>query len=172
MKTLLRTGAVLLITFFTAISAYANSLVNTAPISGSTVTIAPSSVTLSVQNPLFDLGNEIIVTDPKGVRVDDGALTINGTEAVIGLKNLVIPGFYTVKYSLITDNDVPLVGQYLFNFDAPTEIASPEPSSTSATETQSTSNIGTTVFVLFILFLAIVVLIILSLYARKLYRER
>ncbi|MEN9679929.1 MAG: hypothetical protein RLZ57_1058 [Actinomycetota bacterium] len=172
MKALLRIGAVLLVTFFSVTTADANSLVNTTPISGSTVTMAPSSVTLSVQNPLSDLGNEISVTDPKGVRVDDGALTINGTDAVIGLKKLVEPGFYTVKYSLITDNDVPLVGQYVFNFDAPTEIASPEPSSIASTKTQSSSNFGTTIFVLFILFTAIVVLIVLSLYARKLYRER
>ena len=172
MKALLRPGAVLLVTFFTVTTASANSLVNTAPISGSTVTVAPSSITLTVQNTLSDLGNEIIVTDPKGIRVDDGALTINGTDAVIGLKNFVEPGFYTVKYSLITDNDIPLVGQYIFNFDAPTEIASPEPSSTNAAKTKSANNFGTTIFVLFILFSAIVVLIILSLYARKLYRER
>lgn len=172
MKKLRRIVAVVFITLLSISSANANSLVNTSPISGSTLTVAPNSVSLSVQLPLSDLGNEISVTDPKGARVDDGALTINGTDAVIGLKNLVEPGFYTVKYSLITDNDIPLVGQFVFNFDAPTEIASPEPSSTKSIKNQSSSNFGTTIFVLFILFIAIIVLIFLSLYARKLFRER
>lgn len=172
MKALRRMAAVVLITFLTIAFAHANSLVNTTPISGSTVTVAPSSVSLTVQAPLSDLGNEITVTDPKGIRVDDGALTVNGTEVVIGLKKLSEPGFYTVQYSLITDNDVPLAGQYVFNFDAPTEIASPEPSTTKSVKTQSANNFGTTVFVLFLLLVAIFVLIILSLYARKLYRER
>lgn len=172
MKNIHRMAAVVFVTFFSIASVNANSLVNTSPISGSTLTVAPSSVSLSVQLPLSDLGNEISVTDPKGARVDDGALAINGTDAVIGLKNLVEPGFYTVKYSLITDNDIPLVGQYVFNFDAPTEIASPEPNSTKSVKNQSSSNLGTTIFVLFILFVAIIVLIVLSLYARRLYRER
>ena len=83
MKALRRMAAVVLITFLTTAFAHANSLVNTTPISGSTVTVAPSSVSLTVQAPLSDLGNEITVTDPKGIRVYDGALTVNGTEVVI-----------------------------------------------------------------------------------------
>lgn len=173
MKAIARVMSVVFITFLTIASANANSLVNSSPVSGSTLTVAPSSVTLTVQDSLSEMGNEVTVIDPKGARVDDGALTVNGTEALIGLKTLTEPGFYTVKYSLLTDNDVPLVGQYIFSFEAPTEIASPEPSSSAkAKEIKSNSNFGTTIFVLFILFAAILVLILLSLYARKLYRER
>ena len=162
----------ILLSISTVPSANANSLVNTSPISGSTITVAPSSVSLSVQAPLSDQGNEISVLDPKGVRVDDGALTINGTDVLIGLKPLTESGYYTVKYSLITDNDAPLVGQYLFTFDAPTQIATPEPSASDSGSIKSGNNFATTIFVLFILLAAIIVLILLALYARKLYRDR
>jgi hypothetical protein len=119
----------------------------------------------------MDAGNEISVTDPTGVRVDDGALTIDGVNAVIGLKQLVKTGLYTVNYSLLAENDVPLVGKFTFNFAEPTVMATnaPEPSSA---PTPSGNNLGTTIFVLGLLTAAIVVTIALSLYARKLYRDR
>lgn len=157
---------------FGVATSFANSLVNTNPISGSTVTVAPSSVTLSVQSPLSDLGNELTVTDPKGVQVDDGTISVNGTDVMVGLKNLTESGYYTVKYSLITDNEDPLVGQYLFTFDAPSVINTPDPTSSTSGSQKSGNNFGTTIFVLIILFAAIIVLVILSLYARRLYRER
>jgi methionine-rich copper-binding protein CopC len=160
-------GAVL----FTPISAFANSLVATSPVSGATLQSAPSAVTVTTELPLIDAGNEISVTDPTGARVDDGALTIDGVNAVIGLKQLVKTGIYTVNYSLLADNDVALVGKFTFNFAEPTVIATTAPQPTSA-PTPSGNNLGTTIFVLGLLAAAIVVTIALSLYARKLYRDR
>lgn len=157
--------------FITPLTAFANTLVATSPLSGATLQSAPSAVTITTELPLMDTGNEVSVTDPTGVRVDDGALTIDGINAVIGLKQLVKTGIYSVNYSLLAENDVPLVGTFTFNFAEPTVIATvaPEPSKI---PTPSGNNLGTTIFVLGLLAAAVIVTIALSLYARKLYRDR
>jgi len=156
---------------FTPITAFANTLVATSPLSGATLQSAPSAVTVTTELPLMGEGSEITVTDPTGARVDDGAITIDGVNAVVGLKQLVKTGIYTVNYSLLAENDVPLVGKYTFNFAEPTVIATTAPQPTTL-PTPSGNNLGTTIFVLGLLAAAIVVTIALSLYARKLYRER
>ena len=163
--------AILPLLFFGASPAMANTLVGTSPLAGSTIQSAPSAITITTQLPLMDAGNEVIVTDPTGVRVDDGALTIDGVNAVIGLKQLVKTGSYTVSYNLLAENDVPFVGTFTFNFAEPTVIATAAPEPTKA-PTPSGNNLGTTIFVLGLLAAAIVVTIALSLYARKLYRDR
>jgi methionine-rich copper-binding protein CopC len=151
--------------------AMANTLVATTPTVGSTIQSAPSAITITTQLALMDAGNDVTVTDPTGVRVDDGALTIDGVNAVIGLKQLVKTGVYTVHYSLLAENDAPLTGAFTFTFAEPTVIATaaPQPSNSPA---PSGNNLGTTIFILGLLASAIVVTVVLSLYARKLYRDR
>ena len=163
--------AILGLLVFGVTPAMANSLVATTPMAGRTIQSAPSAITITTELPLLDLGNDVTVTDPTGVRVDDGALTIDGTNAVIGLKQLVKTGVYTVNYSLLAENDAPFIGSFTFIFAEPTVIATvaPQPSSVA---TPSGNNLGTTIFVLGLLAAAIVVTIALSLYARKLFRDR
>jgi methionine-rich copper-binding protein CopC len=151
--------------------ALANTLVATTPVMGSTIQSAPSAITITTQLALMDSGSDVSVTDPTGVRVDDGALTIDGVNAVIGLKQLVKTGVYTVHYSLLAENDAPFVGTFTFNFAEPTVIATAAPQATTS-PAPSGNNFGTTVFVLGLLAAAIVVTVALSLYARKLYRDR
>ena len=156
---------------FIPFNAFANTLVATSPLSGATLQSAPSAVTVTTELPLMGEGSEITVSDPTGARVDDGAITIDGVNAVVGLKQLVKTGIYTVNYSLLAENDVPLVGKFTFNFAEPTVIATTAPQPTTL-PTPSGNNVGTTIFVLGLLAAAVVVTIALSLYARKLYRER
>lgn len=164
--------AIVVATFlFAPFSAFANTLVATSPMSGATLQSAPSAITITTELPLIDAGNDVTVTDPTGVRVDDGALTIDGVNAVIGLKQLVKTGIYSVNYSLLAENDVPLVGKFTFNFAEPTVIATVAPQPTKI-PTPSGNDLGTTIFVLGLLAAAIVVTVALSLYARKLYRDR
>ena len=82
-------------------AAIANTLVSTSPIPGAALESAPSAITITTEVPLMGEGNEITVTDPTGARVDDGAITVDGPSAVIGLKPLVKVGVYTVNYSLL-----------------------------------------------------------------------
>lgn len=152
---------------------FANTLVATTPVAGASLDSAPSAVTVTTEISLMDDGNEVTVTDPSGARVDDGALTIDGVSAVIGLKQLVKTGIYTVNYSLLAENDVPLVGKFTFNFAEPTVIEPVAPQPTPIqTATPSGNNVGTTTFVLGLLLAALVVTLALARYARKIYRER
>jgi methionine-rich copper-binding protein CopC len=157
--------------FSGAMAATANTVVTTSPTAGQSLEAAPSAVTITTEMPLLDTGNDVVVTDPSGIRVDDGTLTIAGTDAVIGLKNFVRSGIYTVTYTLLAENDVPLTGTFTFNFAEPTVVATvaPEPSKTPV---PSGNNAGTTIFVLGLLLAALVVTVALARYARKLYSER
>ena len=59
--------------------ASANTLVSTSPISGSTLSISPTNVTVTGNVTLIadaPDANSITVTDPNGVRVDDGTIMI------------------------------------------------------------------------------------------------
>jgi methionine-rich copper-binding protein CopC len=152
-------------------SAQANTLVSTSPTAGQSLEAAPSAVTITTEAPLLDTGNEVVVTDPQGIRVDDGTLTIAGNEAVVGLKNFVRSGIYTVTYTLLAENDVPLTGTFTFNFAEPTVVATVAPSPTSV-PTPTGNNVGTTIFVLGLLLAALVVTVALARYAKKLYSER
>ena len=151
--------------------AAANTLVTTSPTAGQSLESAPSAVTLTAEVPILDTGNEVVVTDPSGIRVDDGTLTIAGNEAVVGLKNFVRSGIYTVSYTLLAENDVPLTGSFTFNFAEPTIVATTAPEPTQ-TPVPSGNNAGTTMFVLGLLLAALVVTVALARYARKLYSER
>lgn len=152
--------------------AFANSLTGTTPVSGSILSVAPNSVTLITEAPLAAMGSEITVTDPKGVRVDDGSLTVDMNNANIGLLPLTEKGIYKVEYSLITDNDVPLTGIYTFTYNAPDQINTPKPTTSKEPTAQNSSNFGTTVFVLLVGIAGFIVAIGLVLYGRKLYNER
>lgn len=178
MKSVAKTfaGVALVLALFNMPMAYANTLVTTSPIAGSTLKAGPSAVTITTELPLIDEGNEVIVTDPSGKRVDTGILTVVGTEAVAEMKPLVTSGIYKVTYMLLAEADFPLEGSFTFNYSAivlttPTASAVPEP--ISSTPSQSTgSNFATNLFVIFLLGLSILVLVGMGAYARKIFKEK
>jgi methionine-rich copper-binding protein CopC len=167
-----------LITLLFATSAQANTLVATSPIAGSTLKAGPSAITITTEFPLIEEGNEIIVTDPNGKRVDTGILTVLGTDAVAEMKPLETSGLYKVSYLLLSEVDVPLEGSYTFTYSAvvlstPSASAIPQPmASASATAEPVGSNFGTNLFVIFLLGLSILVLIGMGAYARKIFKEK
>jgi methionine-rich copper-binding protein CopC len=173
-KAILATAA--LITFLYAPAAQANTLVATSPIAGSTLKAGPSAITITTEFPLIEEGNEIVVTDPNGKRVDTGILTVLGTDAVAEMKPLETSGVYKVSYLLLAEADIPLEGSYTFTYSAivistPSASAAPQPSA-SATSEPIGSNFGTNLFVIFLLGLSILVLIGMGAYARKIFKER
>jgi len=157
--------------------ASANEIVTTDPASGSTVLVSPSAVTIITSLPLLADGNSVEVTDPSGNRVDDGTLAIADTEVVVGLIPLTVGGYYTVSYTLLAENDVPLTGNYRFNFTAPDSVSSQSPTpiavEASATAQPSAgSSKGTDFLVIMLLVLSFGVLVGLGMYARKIFSER
>jgi methionine-rich copper-binding protein CopC len=169
-------GLALAATLFSIPMAHANTVVATSPVAGTTIKAGPSAVTITTELPLIDEGNDIIVTDPTGKRVDTGILTVLGTEAVAEMKPLVTSGIYTVTYMLLAEADFPLEGSFTFNYSAvvlttPSASAVPEP--ITSTPAQPTgSNLATNIFVIFLLGLSILVLIGMGAYARKIFKER
>jgi methionine-rich copper-binding protein CopC len=175
-KAILVTAA--LITLLFAPAAQANTLVATSPIAGSTLKAGPSAITITTEFPLIEEGNEIVVTDPNGKRVDTGILTVLGTDAVAEMKPLQTSGIYKVSYLLLSEADIPLEGSYTFTYSAvvlstPSASATPQPmASVSATAQPVGSNFGTNLFVIFLLGLSILVLVGMGAYARKIFKER
>ena len=159
------------LTFFIASPALANSLVATSPIAGTTLKVAPSAVTISVEITPMDMGNEITVTDPAGRRVDDGTLTVAGNDLIVGMKPITESGAYTVSYSIISEMDIPLDGSFVFNFSTPT-ISTPQEVIPSTPAKDQASDFGTNLFVIGLLVVSLIVLIALALYARKIFNER
>jgi methionine-rich copper-binding protein CopC len=180
MKSVVRTiaGLTLVMALFNLPMAHANTLVATSPIAGSTLKAGPSAVTITTELALIEEGNDIIVTDPNGKRVDTGILTVLGNEAVAEMKPLVTSGIYTVTYMLLAEADLPLEGSFTFNYSAivlstPTPTASAAPEPTTATPAEPTgSNFATNLFVIFLLGLSVLVLIGMGAYARKIFKER
>ncbi len=156
--------------------ALANTLVATSPTAGSTLSSAPSAITISVESSLMDLGHQISVTDPSGSRVDDGTLTIADTDAIIGMKTISNAGIYTVNYVLLSDNDTPLEGSFTFNYSPPSEVTPEAVATSSSSATTSAesngSDFGTNLFVVGLLILSLGILFALALYARKIFNER
>jgi methionine-rich copper-binding protein CopC len=161
---------------FSSHSAGANTLVSTSPISGSTVSVSPTNVTITGQLPLLADAvdaNVITVKDPNGDRVDDGTISISDLSASVGLKPLVVTGMYKVSYSLLSDGDIPLEGDFSFKYLAPSNIAPIEPTpEPTQSQTPASSSWATNVFVILLLFGALIVTIGLSLYARKILSDR
>ena len=175
-KAILVTAA--LITLLFAPGAQANTLVATSPIAGSTLKAGPSAITITTEFPLIEEGNEIVVTDPNGKRVDTGILTVLGTDAVAEMKPLQTSGIYKVSYLLLSEADIPLEGSYTFTYSAvvlstPSASATPQPMASASTTAQPVgSNFGTNLFVIFLLGLSILVLVGMGAYARKIFKER
>lgn len=178
LKQLGNVGAVLVAVFLLAAPmANANDLLTADPASGSSISVAPSAVAITTSLPLMADGNSVEVTDPSGNRVDDGTLAIADTEALVGLIPLTVSGYYTVTYTLLAENDVPLTGNYRFNFVSPDSISSQSPTpiaidATTSAQPSAGSTKGTDFLVIMLLVVSIFVLVGLGMYARKIFSER
>jgi len=117
------------------------------------------------------MGNEVIVTDPSGRRVDDGTLTVAGNDLIVGMKPITESGVYKVSYNIISDMDLPLEGSFVFNFSTPAITTPQEVIPTTPAKVEG-SDFGTNLFVIGLLVTSLIVLIALGLYARKIFNER
>jgi methionine-rich copper-binding protein CopC len=168
--------AILLLVFLGVSNASANTLVSTNPISGSTLSVSPTNVTITGQVTLLadaPDASSITVTDPNGVRVDDGTIYISDVTASVGIKPLTESGMYTVAYSLASEGEIPLEGSFTFKYQLPSVIATANPTpEPTQSQTPASSSWGTNFFVIVLLILAVLVTVGLSLYARKLFADR
>lgn len=161
-------GTIVLSSIF-ATSAFANNITAALPQAGSVLTTSPNSISITTATDISEQGSSIVVNDPNGVAVDDGSMTVNGNNAIVGLSELSRSGVYTVNYTLLSETDDPLTGSYTFMFNAPSSIGTPtpEPSAVVTTEVEKNLNGGSNAFVYTLLVLAAFVLVFLIWFAKQ-----
>lgn len=147
--------------------AFSTSIVSTSPTAGSVLSVAPTAVTIKASAELADVANEITITDPNGVRVDDGSVQIQGQVLMVGLKPLTVSGLYTVSYTIMAIAEAPTVSSFTFLFNAPAEMTLPTPTPSESKASTPTPNRMTDIFVIALLIFAFIVLIFLSRYAKE-----
>jgi methionine-rich copper-binding protein CopC len=157
----------LLITFVSAASSWATSIVSTSPTAGSVLSISPTAVTIKANADLLDGANEITVSDSKGVRVDDGSIQIQGPVLMVGVKPLTISGLYTVAYTIMAIDQPPLIGTFTFLYNAPAEMTLPTPTPSEEEILTNSPNRITDLFVIGLMIFAFIMLIFLSRYAKQ-----
>jgi len=150
--------------------AFSTSIVSTSPTAGSVLSVAPTAVTIKASAELEDVANEITVTDPNGVRVDDGSVQIQGQVLMVGLKPLTISGLYTVSYTIMAVADVPTISSFTFLYNAPAEMTLATPSPSQSEVNTPTANRTTDIFVIALLIFAFIILIFLSRYAKQTFK--
>lgn len=171
MKRYLRVLITLLVVGFTAApNAWATSIVSTSPTAGSVLSISPTAVTIKANADLLSGANEMIVTDAKGVRVDDGSLQVQGPVLMVGIKTLTTSGLYTVAYTLMAIDQPPITGTFTFLYNAPGEITVATPAPSGEEVLNKSPNRFTDLFVIGLMIFAFVMMIFLSRYAKKTFK--
>lgn len=149
--------------------AAATSIVSTSPTAGSILSISPSAVSIKANSDLVEGANSIEVTNPSGVRVDDGSVQVQGSVLLVGLKPLETSGTYTVSYSLMVIDEESASGTFTFIYNSPGEVtmATPEPTTSEDPLLTNNPNRLTDLFVVALLIFAFIVLVFLSRYAKQ-----
>ncbi len=122
-------GALLVSPFLlTAPASAHDAFSGSTPSADSTVTTAPTSVTLHFEEPPLAAGLAVAVTAPDTTPVTSGKAALAGTDVVAPLAPLTVSGLYTVAWRVVADDGHPVTGTFTFTVDLPT----PSPSATAS----------------------------------------
>ena len=138
-------GALLLVAAPSA-SAH-DALVSTTPANGSTLTSAPTAITLTFEEPPTTSGLAVALTAPDGT-VSKLAPTLSGDVVTAPVTGTLAPGAYTVAWRIVADDGHPVTGSFAFTLAAPSPSASASATSaspvstTTAVDATSTSSVG------------------------------
>ena len=126
-----------------------DAFVGSTPKAGSTLTTAPTSVTVSFEEPPLAAGLAVAVTAPDTTLVTSGDPVLTGTDVVSPLAPLTQAGVYTVAWRVVADDGHPVTGTFSFTLDlagsgptgsaGPSSAASPSVSLAASTEGSSSS---------------------------------
>jgi methionine-rich copper-binding protein CopC len=109
----------LLLAALAATAAHAHAFLDHAsPLVGSTVATAPHEVALTFTQNLEAAFSSVQVTDPKGVRVDQGKPQISGNTMRVGLK-AAGPGRYGVHWHVLSVDTHKTEGNFSFTVGGP-----------------------------------------------------
>ncbi|WP_295105194.1 copper resistance CopC family protein [uncultured Microbacterium sp.] len=138
---------------FAPLSASAHdSLLASSPEADSTVDTLPTELTLTFSAKLVDEtgATEVVVTDPSGNSVTDGAATVEGAIVTQPLAAEAPAGVYHVIWKVVSSDGHPTSGEFDFTVTNSTEAAptsepgsEPTASATAAPEPAATAGPGT-----------------------------
>ena len=135
-RRLLGGGLALIAILLTATPAMAHArLVSSIPSGGSTLSEAPSKITLEFSERIETSFGGVQVFDPSGTRLEAGEPRITGSGVILDLNRLPGPGTYTVVFRIISGDGHPVESRFAFNYQPAPEAApglepggaSPEP---------------------------------------------
>jgi methionine-rich copper-binding protein CopC len=148
---------------------FATSIITTSPTAGSILNLSPSAISIKANADLVEGANTVEVISPEGIRVDDGAIQIQGQVILVGLKPLQTSGTYTVSYTLMAIDEESTSGTFTFIYNAPDEVSLPTPTPTASEDPLASNNPNrlTDLFVIGLMVFAFIVLVFLSRYAKQ-----
>ena len=110
---LLASGAVLLVPG----QARAHStLISMTPADGSLLMAAPTSVVLTFDSPIQDIGAVVVVTAPDGSHVQSGSPSILDNVVTQALSPISLTGRYVVAYRVTSTDGHPVTEQLSFDY--------------------------------------------------------
>ena len=138
-------GALLLVA---APSASAHDVfISSTPANGSTLTSAPTAITLTFEEPPTTSGLAVALTAPDGT-VSTLVPTLSGDVVTAPVTGTLAPGAYTVAWRVVADDGHPLTGTLTFTLAEPSPSAASASASvspvatTTAVDATSTSSLG------------------------------
>ena len=169
MKRLIQIISLAIISLLGTSPAFATSIITTSPTAGSILNLSPSAISIKANADLVEGANTVEVTSPEGIRVDDGAIQIQGQVILVGLKPLQTSGTYTVSYTLMAIDEESTSGTFTFIYNTPDEVSLPTPTPTVSKDPLASNNPNrlTDLFVIGLMVFAFIVLVFLSRYAKQ-----
>ena len=169
MKRLIQIISLAIISLLGTSPSFATSIITTSPTAGSILNLSPSAISIKANADLVEGANTVEVISPEGIRVDDGAIQIQGQVILVGLKPLQTSGTYTVSYTLMAIDEESTSGTFTFIYNAPDEVSLPTPTPTVSEDPLASNNPNrlTDLFVIGLMIFAFIVLVFLSRYAKQ-----
>jgi methionine-rich copper-binding protein CopC len=103
------------------------------PAAGATLTTAPTTVTLTFEAAMVDLGATVVITGPDGQQYPTGVPVVDGADVRTEVTALGPNGTYTIGYRVVSGDGHPVDGEIPFQLEVP-----PAPTPTPASSTVST----------------------------------
>ena len=102
----------------TGLASAHSELALSSPKLSAVLTKAPTQVSLTFNDELIDMAgaNQIVVTNPKGTRVDSGVSKLDRATLTTALKRLTVFGRYKVSYRILSADGHPVSAFYYFYF--------------------------------------------------------
>jgi methionine-rich copper-binding protein CopC len=109
------------------------TLIGSDPADGAVLTAAPTTVTLTFDDPLADFEPVLTLTGPDGVTYQSGSPTVDGTRLSNAVNALPVAGTYTVAYRVVSDDGHPVEGTVSFTLAAQAIAPAPAPATSTGT---------------------------------------